>query len=61
LIDCQILSHHLTTLGATLLPRAEFADILKVACEPPEPFEEWPGIPLPVSQIDTNRGYAALQ
>jgi leucyl/phenylalanyl-tRNA--protein transferase len=36
LIDCQVLSHHLTTLGAALLPRAEFADILKVACEPPE-------------------------
>ena len=61
LIDCQVLSHHLTTLGASLMPRAEFADILQSACEPPEPFDAWPEEPLAVSEIDTIRVDAALQ
>ena len=61
LIDCQVLSHHLTTVGASLMPRAEFADILQSACEPPEPFDAWPEEPLAVSEIDTIRVDAALQ
>jgi leucyl/phenylalanyl-tRNA--protein transferase len=61
LIDCQVLSQHLTTLGASLLPRARFADILGVACEPPEPFDGWPRVPLPASKIEMHRGQAALQ
>ena len=61
LIDCQVLSHHLTTLGASLLPRARFADILEIACEPPEPFDGWPRLPLPASKIETHCGHAALQ
>ncbi len=61
LIDCQVLSHHLTTLGAKLLPRADFAAILKTACETPERFGAWPADPLPVSEIDAVCGTAALQ
>ena len=61
MIDCQVLSHHLTTLGATRLPRDRFADILKVACEPPAPFGKWPRNALPVRQIETNCGRTALQ
>jgi len=61
LIDCQVLSHHLTTLGAILLPRVEFADILKAACEPPDRFEMWPAKPLPVNEIEGIGGSAALQ
>ena len=61
LIDCQVLSHHLTTLGATLMPREQFAGILKVACEPPEPFRDWPDKPLPVTELAAIRGNTALQ
>lgn len=61
LIDCQVLSHHLTTLGATLMPRPRFADILGVACDPPEKFAAWPGRPLPVSEIAAIESDAALQ
>jgi leucyl/phenylalanyl-tRNA--protein transferase len=61
LIDCQVLSHHLTTLGATLMPRSRFAAALRHACEPAEPFTAWPGIPLPVAAIGTYGNDTALQ
>lgn len=61
LIDCQVMSHHLTTLGATLLPRAHFADILAASCMPPEPFDAWPASPLPAGEIAAIGGDAALQ
>ena len=61
LIDCQVMSHHLTTLGATLMPRAQFAEILAVACDPPERFAAWPGKPLRVSEIGSICDSAALQ
>jgi hypothetical protein len=56
-----VLSYHLTTLGAELLPRARFADVLQTACEPPERFGAWPTEPLPVSNIEAFSGNAALQ
>jgi leucyl/phenylalanyl-tRNA--protein transferase len=61
LIDCQVLSHHLTTLGATLMPRARFAEIVEVACDPPERFATWPGRPIQVSEIGAIRNGAAFQ
>jgi leucyl/phenylalanyl-tRNA--protein transferase len=33
-LDCQVESPHLVSLGATLVPRAEFAAMLAQACEP---------------------------
>jgi leucyl/phenylalanyl-tRNA--protein transferase len=33
-LDCQVESPHLVSLGATLVPRAEFAAMLAEACEP---------------------------
>ena len=51
LIDCQVLSHHLTTLGATLMPRSGFAALLRAACDPPLPFDAWPDRPLAASEI----------
>lgn len=33
-LDCQVESPHLVSLGATLVPRAEFAAMLSEACEP---------------------------
>ena len=61
LIDCQVLSHHLTTLGASLMPRARFADILVGACDPPARFHGWPDVALQASEIETAGNDAALQ
>ena len=35
LIDCQIWSTHLGSLGARLMPRQKFLDVLAQFCEPP--------------------------
>lgn len=51
LIDCQVVSPHLRTLGARTIPRPEFATILDEACEPPSKFENWPENPVPVSEL----------
>ena len=61
LIDCQVTSEHLAKLGATMLPRTVFAEILKNACVPPRKFADWPGEALPASEIETIGGNAALQ
>ncbi len=61
LIDCQVMSEHLTTLGADLLPRPRFAAILKSACEPADRFDDWPARPLRASAIEKIGTDAALQ
>jgi len=43
LLDCQVESPHLLTLGAKTISRHDFQDILHSACHPPSRFEEWPG------------------
>ena len=42
LIDCQVLSPHLLTLGATTMPRAEFVQTMNEACEPATKHQNWP-------------------
>ncbi|MDX1403818.1 MAG: leucyl/phenylalanyl-tRNA--protein transferase [Woeseiaceae bacterium] len=42
LLDCQVESPHLMSLGATLVPRQRFAAELRVACHNAKPFAEWP-------------------
>jgi leucyl/phenylalanyl-tRNA--protein transferase len=42
LLDCQVVSPHLATLGATTLPRAEFIGVLEKACDPPAKHGGWP-------------------
>lgn len=42
LLDCQVESPHLVSLGAKHMPRPEFAACLAQACEPPTRFPEWP-------------------
>lgn len=54
LIDCQVVSEHLMTLGASIIPRAEFTRILDKSCKPPERQENWPRSPLPVAKILAN-------
>lgn len=51
LIDCQVVSHHLQTLGATLMPRRQFTAVLGDACNPATPWNDWPRGTTPVAQI----------
>ncbi len=51
LLDCQVLSQHLVRMGATVIPRCEFLDILEPLCEPATRFENWPGDPIPVADL----------
>ena len=51
LIDCQVASQHLESLGAKLMPRPEFTEILRSSCRSDTRFDGWPKIALPVSQL----------
>ncbi len=42
ILDCQVESPHLVSLGATLMPRNKFAAILKRACKSSSRFHDWP-------------------
>lgn len=55
LLDCQVVSHHLATLGATTLPRPEFIALLDKACEPQTAYCDWPAGPLAVSGFAGDR------
>jgi len=41
-LDCQVVSPHLLTLGAKLIPRDAFRKILDRGCNPPTRFDRWP-------------------
>ena len=58
LIDCQVASPHLFTLGAELISRERFRGILDRACQPATRLSDWPRAPLPVGALC---GEAALQ
>ena len=55
ILDCQVQSSHLMSLGATLMSRADFTKSLDELCEPTKPFAGWPETPLPVTQLVENR------
>ncbi len=61
ILDCQVVSPHLTTLGATLMPRAEFGALLKRACDPATRLIDWPENRLPVAKLLASDGHPALQ
>ncbi|MEX0975808.1 MAG: leucyl/phenylalanyl-tRNA--protein transferase [Woeseia sp.] len=42
LIDCQMPTPHLLGLGAQLMPRDEFVELLQNACVPAIRFRQWP-------------------
>ncbi|MDH3532958.1 MAG: leucyl/phenylalanyl-tRNA--protein transferase [Gammaproteobacteria bacterium] len=50
LLDCQVASRHLLTLGATMLPRQEFTALLADLCSPAASCANWPGDSLPVAE-----------
>lgn len=51
LLDCQVISSHLMRLGAQMLPRAKFAQILETACRDRKRFENWPNAPILCSRL----------
>ena len=51
LLDCQVRSPHLLTMGASTLPRSEFIGLLDELCEPGTAFEQWPRSPLVVAEL----------
>ena len=61
ILDCQVGSPHLTSLGAILMPRSEFAALLERACDPATKFAEWPQNRLPVAKLVSLDGDPALQ
>lgn len=50
-LDCQIVSSHLLSLGASVIPRDEFRGMLDSLCRPVERFQDWPGSPVSVPQL----------
>ena len=51
LLDCQVESGHLLRLGARLMPRNSFLEILESACNPPRPYTNWPTAPVPCGTL----------
>lgn len=44
-LDCQVVSAHLLSLGARTQPRAEFRELLDRVCDPVDPVTKWPDLP----------------
>jgi leucyl/phenylalanyl-tRNA--protein transferase len=51
LLDCQVSSPHLQSLGARLMPRNQFATVIRSACASESPFARWPADPLAARQL----------
>lgn len=51
LLDCQVLSQHLLSLGARLITRAEFSEILRGSCATDEQFANWPAKVVKISEL----------
>lgn len=51
LLDCQVVSPHLLTLGATTLPRCEFSATMRTACTPASQFGHWPSKPVAIADL----------
>lgn len=54
LLDCQVVSSHLTSLGARSIPREDFTQRLDSACHPPCRFDSWPADPIAGSRLLPN-------
>jgi leucyl/phenylalanyl-tRNA--protein transferase len=51
LVDCQVQSSHLLSLGGSVIPRSQFTGLLDTLCEPAKPFENWPDCPIKVPEL----------
>ena len=56
LLDCQVVSQHLQSLGAITIARPTFTARLEAACASLSRFEKWPIAPIPVAQLVNDRG-----
>lgn len=50
-LDCQLGSPHLLSLGARMIPRPVFQDMLASACNPPIRIVQWPSERVPVATL----------
>lgn len=48
LIDCQVYSAHLASLGASMIPRRQFTALLAQYCRDDIPAHDWPAKGLPI-------------
>lgn len=53
ILDCQVESPHLISLGAKLMPRKKFAAVLRRACKSGSRFLDWPAERVEVLEILT--------
>lgn len=51
LLDCQVASPHLQSLGARLMRRKEFAAVIETACASGTRFLHWPADPVPARRL----------
>jgi leucyl/phenylalanyl-tRNA--protein transferase len=51
IVDCQVQSAHLQSLGAAVIPRTTFTVLLDELCEPQQPFADWPSTPVAVPEL----------
>jgi len=51
IVDCQVLSSHLASLGAAALPRDQFLSLMEPLCDPVRRFENWPPGPVPAGEL----------
>ncbi len=51
LLDCQVESPHLMSLGASLEPRQKFASILAKSCSAATRFTAWPAKPSNIKEF----------
>lgn len=51
IVDCQVQSQHLTSLGASVIPRSQFVGYLDELCESPRGPEFGSKTPIPVAQL----------
>lgn len=61
LIDCQVVSQHLITMGAITIPRRDFTSLLGTLCNPARPFTDWPDAALSIAESLQGWRSAALQ
>jgi leucyl/phenylalanyl-tRNA--protein transferase len=50
IIDCQVRSSHLLSMGASEIPRSSFIETLGGLCDTPSAFKNWPKHPIRVSE-----------
>lgn len=50
-VDCQLQSSHLLSMGASVVPRADFNRMLDDLCDPPMRFENWPIAPIKLAEL----------